>query len=518
MGKLTDFNDLQAVAGLDAVSEQIARAVPARPPEEWLDPVLPGQIRAPEIPASILPTWLGEMASAVASSTQTPPALAVMMSLGVLATVLQRRFEVSPFGDDDGYTEPLALWVLTALPSGTRKTAVIRALTDCLLRWEKVQRDRMRSEIARVTATRALAKKKIERLLADGAKAKDFAERESIREAIQREEEGMPEEIRAPRLFTGDVTPERLQAMLVEYGERMAVLSDEAGIFLNMAGLYNGGAANIDVFLQGHAGTAMRVDRAGRSAHVDRPALSFGLALQPGVLTDVAGSKRFRDSGLLARFLYAMPASNVGKRDVRFRSPIPKDVQAGYEVAIERLLENMPAQPGKPRVLSLTDPAREIWLDFAQAIEDEQGEGGRYESISDWTSKLPGASARIAALLELAEVGLHAEEVSQVAMQRAIDLARLLIVHAQSAFGLLGTDAVDTDAAAILKWARGNDLAEFSQRDCQKAMEGRFRAFERLTKALQRLEQQHVLRGYTQRNKGTRPTQMYRVNPKALST
>ena len=33
----------------------------------------------------------------------------------------------------------------------------------------------------------------------------------------------------------------------------------------------------------------------------------------------------------------------------------------------------------------------------AQEIEDHQGEGGRYEAISDWTSKLPGAVARVAA-------------------------------------------------------------------------------------------------------------------------
>lgn len=520
MGKPTDFNDLAQVAGNDAVKAVVDQALAAAAVQtsapEWPDPILPGTIRAPEIPADILPGWLGAMAGAVADSTQTPPALAVMMSLSVLATVLQRRFEVAPFGDD--YTEPLALWTLTALPSGARKTSVIKALTEPLLHWEKLQRDRMRAEIARVSSARAVAKKRIERLLADSAKAKTDEDRESIRVEIQREEEAMPEEIRAPRLFTGDVTGERLQSLLVEHGERMAVLSDEGGIFTNLAGLYSGGQANNDVYLQGHAGTAMRVDRAGRSAHVDKPALSFGLALQPDVLSEVAGVRRFRGSGLLARFLYAMPVSNVGKRDVRRHVPIPGAVRDDYEAALFRLLEGIPVRPEKPRVLPMTDPARECWLDFAQIIEDNQGEGGRYESIHDWTSKLPGAVARVAALLELGEVGLHAEAVSQDAMGRAIRLAGLLIPHAQSAFGLLGTDATDTDAAAILKWARGNELQEFSRRECQKAMEGRFRNLERLTKALQRLEHQDVLRCYEQRNKGARPTPMCRVNPKALST
>ena len=82
----------------------------------------------------------------------------------------------------------------------------------------------------------------------------------------------------------------------------------------------------------------------------------------------------------------------------------------------------------------------------------------------------------------------------------------------------LGTDGADTDAAAIVKWARSGGRAEFSRRECQKAMEGRFRNLERLTKALQRLEQNDVLRLYTKRNKGAPSTEMCLLNPKLLST
>lgn len=515
MTPATDFNDLANVASLEEVRKQLKHAEPTVPAPEWPDPILPGTLRTPAITPDILPAWMGDMAQAVSDSTQTPPALAVMSCLAVLATVLQRRFEVAPFGDS--YTEPLALWTLSASPSGTRKSAVLNAMNGPLVHWEKLMRDRMRGEIAKANAARAVAKKRVERLLQDAAKAKDATAREALRAEIQLEEESMPDEMRAPRLFTGDTTAERLQAMLVEQGERMAVHSDEAGIFLIMAGIYNGGASNIDVFLQGHAGTPMRVDRAGRFAHIDRPALSFGLLLQPGVMSEVASSRRFRDSGLLARFVYAMPPSNVGTRDVRKHSPIAAEVRGEYERQLFTLLEGVPGPVAAPRVLPLSDAAREAWLDLAEEIERQQGEGGRYESISDWTSKLPGAAARIAALFELAEVGLHAEEVSHAAMDRALRLARLLIPHAQAAFGLLGTDAADVDAAAVLKWAKAGELDEFTRRECQKAMEGRFRSIDRLQKALARLEQQDVVREFKRHNKGAPPTTAYRVNPKALS-
>ena len=498
--------------------------VDAAPPEMdpggtdsgWPDPMLPGSITVPALPASLLPSWAGDMAKAVADSTQTPEAMACMLTLAILATCLQRRFEVAPYGTDDDYTEPLALWVLVAMQSGSRKTAVINALTAPLLRWEKLERDRRRSDIATVNAARAVAKKRIEKLVKDAANADTDETRQRLREEISREEQDMPAEIYPAKLFTGDTTAETLQMLMVKQGERMAVLTDEAGIFLVMAGLYSGGNASLDVFLQGHAGSPVRVDRADREAYLERPAMTFGLALQNGVLADVASGRRFRDSGLLARYLYAIPESNVGQRDVRRRVSIPESVRQAYDAGIFGLLDGRPGVPGKPKALPFTDPAREAWLDFAEEIERGQGDGGKFEAILDWTSKLPGAAARVAGLLELAEVGLGADSVSQVAVDRAVQLCRLLIPHAHEAFGLLGADNVDADAMAILRWAKVNRYTTFKRSACQKSMEGRFRSVDRLIKAAERLEQRDILREFKEVNRRAPPSVWYRVNPKCF--
>jgi replicative DNA helicase len=481
-------------------------------PGEWPDPILPGRRDPPELSADLLPGWVGAMADAVAKSTQTPPALAVMVALAVLATTVQRRFEVAPFSDD--YTEPLAVWTLTALPSGTRKTAVINAMAGPLVHWEKLQRDRMRDEIAKATAARLVAKKCIERLLIDAGKAKDASERKAIEAEIKREELETPEELRAPRLFTGDCTAERMQGLLVEHGERMTVMSDEPGIFLIMAGIYSGGVANLDVWLQGHAGAPFRVDRGTRLAHVDKPALSMCLAIQPAVMAEVAGGGRMRGSGALARFLFAMPPSNVGQRDVRLHRPVPEHVRDEYHRRVHDLLEGWVGEVTAPNTLHLAPDARECWLDLADKIEKLQGAGGKLEAIADWTSKLPGATARIAAVLALAEYGQQVREVPLASMERAVRLATLLVAHARTAFALLGADGVDADAAAVLKWVQAGVLLEFTRRECQKAMEGRFRNVERLKKATERLEAQDVVKEFKRPNKGAPPTTFYKVNPK----
>jgi putative DNA primase/helicase len=487
-------------------------AADVQAPGEWPDPILPGRRDPPELSADLLPGWVGAMADAVARATQTPPALAVMVALAVLATTVQRRFEVSPFDDD--YTEPLALWTLTALPSGTRKTAVINAMAGPLVTWEKLQRDRMRDEIAKATAARLVAKKCIERLLIDAGKAKDASERKAIEAEIKREELETPDELRAPRLFTGDCTAERMQGLLVEHGERMTVMSDEPGIFLIMAGIYSGGVANLDVWLQGHAGAPFRVDRGTRMGHVDKPALSMCLAIQPAVMAEVAGGGRMRGSGALARFLFAMPPSNVGQRDVRLHRPVPEHVRDEYQRRVHDLLQGWVGDVTAPTTLRLAPDARECWLDLADKIEKLQGAGGKLEAIADWTSKLPGATARIAAVLALAEHGQQVREVPLASMDRAVRLATLLVAHARTAFALLGADGVDADAAAVLKWVQAGGLLEFTRRECQKAMEGRFRSVERLKKATERLESQDVLRERKRPNKGAPPTTFFQVNPK----
>jgi len=480
--------------------------------EEWGGLLLPGAVKTPDIPATLLPGWAGAMVGAVAKDTQTPEAASVVLALSMIATCVQRRWEVAP-GYGNGYTEPLCLWTLAALPSGSRKTAIVKALSAPLPRWEKLMGDRMRSDIARVDAARRVSKRRIETLEVKAAKADDKKERDSLREEIRAEIEMTPEEIYAPRLMTGDITPERGQDLLVEQRERISVVSDEGGILQILGGAYSNGKAMIDVFLQAHSGSTVRVDRKGRTAHLESPALTFALALQPGVLQDVANDKRFHDSGLLARFLFCIPHSTVGTRDVRARNPVPDEVSRAWHDGLHDLLVDAEKHCPKPHVLSFTNDAREVWFDFAQKVEGELQIGGKLANLSDWGAKLPGQAARIAGLIQMVTTGRQTECVELDAAQRAVGLTDLLVKHAQAAFRLLGADQVEADAIALMEWVRMHGADEFDRRSAQKALEGRFRTVQRLKDAAERLAEWNVISDEVRRkNAGARPTIIYRVN------
>lgn len=524
-GDGTDFNDLHHAAGPDEVRRQIDAAAPpmANPAPMEEDkpesetPLLFGEINTPEIPADILPGWLGEFAEAVARSTQTPKAMAVMLGLATVATCAAKRFEVSPYGE--GYTEPLNLWTATALPPASRKTAVTSAMTGPLVEWEQAEAERLAPEIKRTAAKRRAMEKRRDKLEKDAANSDDPDRRDELLREVVRIEEETPEEIRAPRLWTGDTTPERLQGLLADYGERMAVLSDEGGIFEIMAGLYSDGRANLDVFLQGHAGKSVRVDRQGRTAHLDAPALTFGLAIQPAILADMGtgGKKRFRGNGTLARFLYAAPRSNIGTRNVRANHPIPATVAARYRAGLLDLLAIPPQiidNREAPRRLTLTPAALDSWQAFAQWIEERQGEGGDLEPIQDWSGKLPGAALRIAGNFHLVEHGGNPPaQIEQTTMEKALDLCALLIAHAKAAFDMMDADPTTADAKALFKWIVAERLARFRKVDLWGKFKGRFTGkSERLDRAIRDLEARAIVTPTTEPTAGRSAT-VYVVNP-----
>lgn len=479
-------------------------------------PLLFDEASTPEIPSDLLPGCVGEHVKAVARSTQTPTVMAFLMSLSAVATCTAKRFKVGPY--PEGYTEPLNLWTATAMPPASRKTAVVQAVTGPLVEWERNEAERLALDIQSVNQQRQILEQRIKNLEKTAADTKDLSKRaEAIQEITSLNAE-MPPEIIPPRLWTADVTPERLQGLLVDHGERLSVLSDEGGIFEVMAGLYSDGKANVDIFLQSHAGQAARIDRQGRTAHLDSPALSFGLTIQPAILSNMmtAGNKRFRNNGTLARFLYAVPRSNVGSRDVRAVYQIPASLTAKYRTMLFSLL-SIPPQiiEGNevPRRLTLNAEALECWLTFAAMIEKRQGPDGDLESISDWSGKLPGAALRIAGNFHLIEHGTNPlAQIEVHTVKNAVQLCTLLIDHAKAAFNLMEADQVTSDAKLIYGWIIKERLAHFKKSEAYRHFKARFTGkADRFSKALHELEERSIMAKTTEPTAGRSAT-VYIIN------
>jgi hypothetical protein len=295
------------------------------PLQEWGPPVpLDGGAAIEPFPVGALPPWLGAQVEAVAASSATPPDLAGVLGLAVLATVAGGLVEVEP---QAGWREGTNLFVAGLMEPGERKSAVFalmaaplneheRLLAEATLEERMLAAQRLRiAEARRTRAEKAAA----------GAEDQVAAEADAADAALAVADIDVPPE---PRLFTDDVTSEALAGLLAEHGGRMAVLSADPSIFAIAAGRYSNGAANLEVYLKGHANDPLRVDRRGRpSEHVDRPALTVGVTVQPTVLREAGRNAQFRGRGLLDRFLYSVPCSMIGRRPTR--TPALSDIVAG---------------------------------------------------------------------------------------------------------------------------------------------------------------------------------------------
>jgi len=298
-----------AASGTDA-AEVVAtgRALldDAEVPGSWA-PLIPfGRGRhLPSFPAELLPGWLAEQVFAVAEFTQTPLDLAGSLALACLSTAAGGRAEVEVRGS---WREPTNLYTVVVLPPGSRKSAVFAAMVAPILSAEKSLIERAAPAIIEAELSAKMAGKAAEKAALAAANAdaagRDTLIAEATAAAMNAEAITVPVK---PILVADDVTSETATSWLAEQGGRLAVLSPEGGIFATIAGRYSG-TPNLEVFLKGHAGDMLRVGRQSRDTeHIDKPALTMGLAVQPEILRDIAGMPGFRGLGLLARILFAVP-------------------------------------------------------------------------------------------------------------------------------------------------------------------------------------------------------------------
>ncbi|PRY17629.1 DUF3987 domain-containing protein [Pseudosporangium ferrugineum] len=444
----------------------------AAPTPAWPAPIpLTARHRPRPFPVDALPAWLADMVAAVAEFTQTPTDLAGCIALAALSTAATGRAEIQIRGS---WHEPANLFTVVILPPGSRKSAVFAAMIRPLLAAEAALVERTKPVIVEAELAQRVAAKAADRAANAAANATASRDRllaDATAAAMTAEAITVPP---LPRLVADDITSEQAASLLAEQGGRLAVLSPEGGIFATLAGRYSG-TPNLEVFLKGHAGDMLRVDRRSRPAeHVDRPALTLGLAVQPEVLRDIAAMPGFRGKGLLARILFAVPENTVGRRRIG-ADPIPDTVADTYANRLRALVLDL-ADRREPILLPLTPAANERMLEIEREVEPRLAPSGAWAHIVDWGSKYAGAVARIAGLFHLADHDTTPESIGAATLDRAATIGAYYAEHAATAFDDMGADPVVDDARHVLAWIERTGTERFTKRDLFTALSrGRFR-------------------------------------------
>lgn len=506
-------------ASQSANSANSANAIPVSEP--WQPPIPFNDYHLPTFPTSTLTPWLREFVESVSQGTQTPSDLAALLALAVLATTCQKKVDIII---RENWREPLNLFTLITLPSGNRKSVVFTEMTTPLFDWERAEAVRMSPEIAAAQVNFKIIEERLHHAQMEAAKGTPEQQSKKRDEALKiaRELDTLTIPV-APRLIADDITPERLVSLIAEHSGRMSVMSAEGGIFDVMSGRYTNGAPNFDVYLKGHARDVLRVDRHSRKDEfVQSPALTLGLTVQPEVLRGLIRRPGFRGRGLLGRFLYALPASWLGRRMID-PPPVPQAIRAAYHKHISMLLA-LPFgtdSEGNPvaHTLTLSSAARGRLLDFAKWVEPQLSEWGELGAMTDWGGKLVGAVARIAALLHVAthstSNALWSVAVESRIVDDAITIGKYLISHARAAYAEMGTDEQLAAARYLLRWIKKWESTSFTKREAFEATKGTFKKVEMMEPALSLLQEHGYIRQQLnlQQSGPGRKSEVYEINP-----
>lgn len=423
---------------------------------QWETPLPFDDFDLPEFPTDTLPPVVRDYVEAVAETTQTSVDMAAVASLATLSICLQGKYRI--WGKPD-WSEPLNTYCVIALPPAERKSAVISFMTAPIEEYEKEVNAVLDTQIVESQMMKSVLEK--ERKSLEDKVSKGKATRDDLTQKAQ--EIADFKEIQPLKLFVDDVTTERLTSILAENNGRAAIVSAEGGIFDILKGIYTKNV-NIDVFLKGHSGDTIRVERVGRaSERIDHPTLTMLLAVQPEVLNGLMSNGVYHGRGLTARFLYSIPKSFRGDRDF-YTDPITDTVSSAYNNLIRTLLRVEANEDPINLTSEATLVLEKLFLNTESRFRTDLAE------IEGWAGKYVGAVLRIAGLLHVAVSNGVPDfwDVSEETMKNAVRIGEYFLEHAKAAFSLMGADPVIKQSERLLSAIQKNQLPEFSRRDVMR--------------------------------------------------
>ncbi len=264
-----------------------------------------------------------------------------------------------------------------------------------------------------------------------------------------------------PMLTCTDPTSEGLGKMFAIAWPSLGVLSDEGGTFVGGYGM------NKDNAIKTAAAFSKLWDGApfDRVRALDGASVMGGrrvtahLMMQPNVADTLLGNRELMGQGFLSRVLLCAPDSTAGTRFEVGRKVRPESHEAlqAYNTVLYAMLESpLPLREGTqneldPPCLTFTAGAETLWIEFADYIEGQIGEGKDLDPVRGLACKAAEHAARIAGVLTLVH-NPKATEIAAETLQNACELMNFYLAEALRLFGKAAANADIAKAELVRHW------------------------------------------------------------------
>lgn len=426
-------------------------------------------------PIETLPRALQDLVSQSSEAVGCPVDYAAAHALGVAAGAIGASFDLQV---KRGYQAPVNLWICVVAPPGSGKSPAVAPILNPVFK-EHALRSR----------------------------------EETIEEKGQ--------------VWVGDVTVEKLTAMLQDNHRGLTMIWDEMAGWLTGFNQYKTGGKGNDRshYLSIWDGRPTKVDRKGKDAipvTVRRPRLSVVGGIQPEVLDELRAGP---SDGLFDRMLFAFPPDPG--MTIETWAEVDDAPIAAWERALRGLWDVAMKQDEitkekRPNIIRLNEDARSVWTDWTKEMAEKAADPEAPMYFRSVGTKVKGYAARLALVIHrLREVycdppgdGVGAED-----MRRGVVLGRYFLEHAERVHQAAGRDVVSLQAKAILRWAIGHESEQWTPSELWKSVKNNtlFGDHDDLDKPLRRLEAHQMIRTLvpSERRGPGRPTLKgtYELNP-----
>lgn len=444
--------------------------------DEWPTPTpLDASTELPEFPLDALPDWVAAHCRSVSTRLDVSPDLPAALALGCLSTALQRTWQVEV---RPGWVEGVNLYLAAVLPPGEGKSPAEKATVGPLRRLEVELAEMAAPQIAEKVAAKKLLEKRaasLEKQYVDtGAPG---AAEQAAKARAEAETAEIPGQ---PRLIAGDATPQAMVGLMANNGGAISLISTEAEVFSLMLGRFGDGS-QLEAYLQGWSGDPIVVDRVGRAGErIDAAIITICCTVQPAVIDGFADHPELAGRGVTSRFMYALPTSRVGFRDVAGQILGDSDLSAEVEWADKvKKLARKAREATHPATLRFDQDAKVAYATWAADIEVRIRPTGDLRHMAEWTAKAKASVARVAGLLHLASGRTTTSEISAETVWAAIAIGDYWVEHARAVHARWSSSKATDRAKVVLDWVRRHRAAEVSVREVWRGVM-RHQAFEAL--------------------------------------
>lgn len=409
---------------------------------------------APERLAYPTPEPLAAIVNEVCSKLKVEHDLAAPLALGAISTAAGANLLLEDRGRKTGSN----IFTFCTAPSGSGKSEADRKILGPL---HEIQNERIewhaKKTLPQIRANRELLeteKKKIK-----GKAGGDAGDRDSWRNRlikIEQELEALRLEEMAPALMIEDATTQSIPPTLEALGF-IALHSPDAGeVIQNICGRYNEGSPDAEIFLKCHSREPVKVQRRGRpSVFVAEAVMSLVLLGTPDLGTELFSKARFKQGGLLPRFLFSASSSKP-QPDTGESYALEYTIASNWQRTLAKIVEHF-HDAEQRQIIKTSKAASEF---FRQAYNDNLP-AVRNGPAPAFASRTIEQAKRLAVCLHAAQHGAKSpqEELSEDSARQGIALAHW---HYQQALEMLGQSEFETDLAMLKKLklhAKNNSLS-----------------------------------------------------------